>query len=107
MKPIFFGCILTIVGLAPAVHAAGADDEANAEAARLQQDGQIMSKDDLMERVHERHTGKVIETELRREGNGYVYLVRVLDGSDEKHELKFDAKTGDLLTPDAAASEDR
>jgi uncharacterized membrane protein YkoI len=91
---------MAIVGLSLGSSASGADDEANAEAARLLQTGDVMSKEELIKRVHARHAGKVVDTELRREGQGYVYLVRVLDGRDDKQELKFDAKTGDLLTPD-------
>jgi uncharacterized membrane protein YkoI len=91
--------LMTAAALALVAQAQSADDETNAKAARLQQAGEIMSKDDLIKHVHARHSGKVVDTELRREGQGYVYLVHLLDAKGNKQELKFDAKTGDLLTP--------
>ena len=76
-----------------------ADDDAatSTDAARMQKAGEIMSMEDLLKRVHAQYPGKVVETELERKGDRYVYEVEVVSDQGVKHELQLDARTGELL----------
>ena len=65
--------------------------------ASLAQQGDILPLEQILQTAREHHTGRVLETELEREGDRYVYEIELLDESGQVWELEFDAATGELL----------
>jgi uncharacterized membrane protein YkoI len=94
--------ILAGVSLTLGPASARADDETDPDTTRLQQSGEIISKDELVKRIHAQHSGKIVETELQRAGKGCVYRVQLMDSDGTKQELRVDAKTGDSIAADSA-----
>jgi uncharacterized membrane protein YkoI len=68
------------------------------DAAKLQQSGEILPKETILERAKAQKPGKVVEAELERKHGRYVYEIDVLGDDGVKTELKYDAKTGELLS---------
>lgn len=62
-----------------------------------QQAGDILTLEQILELARLQHPGRVLETELERKGERYIYEVELLDDSGEVWEMKFDASTGKLL----------
>lgn len=77
---------------------ASADSDQEHEQARaLQQQGDILSLEQILENARRLHQGRVLETELERKGDRYVYEVELVDESGQVWEMKFDAVSGELL----------
>lgn len=84
------------VVLGAAAWPAGADSD-HAEAKRLRQSGEILPLEDILERARKARPGKVLETELERERGRYLYELEILDANGQVWELKYDARSGELL----------
>ena len=72
-----------------------ADDHADAR--RLRQSGEILPLREILRGIERRRDGRILEAELTRRGDRYVYEVEVLDPGGEVWELEFDARSGRLL----------
>lgn len=72
-------------------------DHEQEEVRSLAQQGDILPLEQILQTAREHHTGRVLETELEREGDRYVYEIELLDESGQVWELEFDAATGELL----------
>ena len=72
-------------------------DEQTSEESVLQEMGEVISQDDLLKRVHAKYRGKVVESELRRDGRTHTYFIQFLDESGVRRELKFNATTGEEI----------
>lgn len=77
-------------------HAAVAD-EGPAEARKLREAGRILPLEAIAERARAARSGEILETELERSGDGYVYEVEVLDDAGTVWELKLDAQSGEVI----------
>ncbi len=75
---------------------AGADTDA-ATVRRLRESGEILPLEKILERARKERPGEVLETELERKGARHVYDVEILDAQGRVWELKFDARSGELL----------
>ncbi|HMV54994.1 MAG TPA: PepSY domain-containing protein [Rhodocyclaceae bacterium] len=75
---------------------AGADTDA-ATVRRLRESGEILPLEKILERARKERPGEVLETELERKGARHVYEVEILDAQGRVWELKFDARSGELL----------
>jgi uncharacterized membrane protein YkoI len=84
-------------GLALLVAAAASAGESHDEARRLQEAGTILPLERLLETVKAQHPGRIIETELERKKGRYVYEVKLVDEQGRVWELKYDARTAELL----------
>ena len=73
--------------------ASGDHDKARA----LKQSGEIMSLETILEKARKDQPGRVVETELERKGERYVYEIKIVDDKGGVRELKYDAKTGEPL----------
>ena len=71
-------------------------DAPNVEA--LQKSGEILPQETILERAKAHTPGKIVETELERKHGRYVYEVEVVGDDGVKTELKYDAKTGQLIS---------
>ncbi len=74
---------------------ASADDHDSAQ--RLQESGDIVPLEQILERALRIHPGRVIEVELEREGRYRIYEIEIVDRHGVVWELEFDAGNGRLL----------
>lgn len=77
---------------------AASQDETPSSTAAAQQPGELLTRDEILQRVKAQHPGTIVETELERKHGRYVYEIEVVDDNGVKTELKYDAKTGDLIS---------
>lgn len=72
--------------------------EGHDEVRRLQQEGDILSLEHILQQARQQHAGgRVLETELEHERGRYVYEVELLDEHGQVWEMKLDAQTGEML----------
>ena len=76
---------------------AGFARENHDEAKKLKEAGEILPLERVLEQAHRDQPGRVVETELEKEGRRYLYEIKVVDDRGVVHELKYDAKSGELL----------
>lgn len=81
------------LALSSAVLVAGDHDDAK----RLKEAGDIQPLEQILAKARAVKPGRVIETELERKGKRYVYEIEIVDNNGVVWELKFDAKSGELL----------
>ncbi len=72
-------------------------EEGHHRAKRLKDAGDILPLEKIIEKAREKHTGTLLETELEERKGRFIYEIELLDKDGVVWELKFDAKTGDLL----------
>ena len=72
-------------------------NEPGSDSTRTQKSGDILSLDEILQRVKAEQPGKVVETELERKSGRYVYEIDVIGADGVKREFKYDAKTGALI----------
>lgn len=63
----------------------------------LQQQGDILSLEQILERARSHRQGRVLEAELKRKRDRYIYEVELVDDGGEVWEMKLDAISGELL----------
>jgi uncharacterized membrane protein YkoI len=60
--------------------------------------GDILSLEQILQNARQLHAGRALETELEEGRDGMmVYEVEILDANGEVWEMKFDARSGELL----------
>ena len=75
-----------------------ADDIDQDEALKLKQSGAIMPLETILNKAKILHDGKILEAELKRKTDFYIYEIEIIDASGQVWEMKFDAQTAKLLT---------
>ncbi len=73
-----------------------ADSDHN-EALKLKEAGEILPLEQIIIKARQLHSGHILEIELERENNHYIYELEILDGNGTLWELKYDAKSGDFI----------
>jgi uncharacterized membrane protein YkoI len=63
----------------------------------INQRGDILSLDRILQDAREQHPGRVLESELEQKDGRYVYEVELVDDQGRVREMKFDARTGEML----------
>lgn len=71
-----------------------ADDDDHLEARALLQRGEILPLARILETVHERVPGDVIEVELERDDGVWEYEVKVLTAAGRVRKVELDARDG-------------
>ena len=94
------------VALSLAVPVAFADIDHD-EAKRLQESGEILGLERIIELSRARRTGHIVETELKNRHGRYVYEVETVDEYGVVWEMYFDASTGNIIREQAEKDEDR
>jgi len=85
---------LSAVSIGPAA----ADSRRDHERARAALEaGEIRPLAALIGQVEERFVGRIIETELEREGGRWIYELKLLPPSGAVFEIKLDAATGEIV----------
>lgn len=78
---------------------ATADELDQEEARRLQQQGQILAVERLLDTAMRHYPqSRLLEVELQREHQQYRYELELLTHDGQVRELEFDAATGQLLS---------
>lgn len=75
---------------------AAADDDHDA-ARRLEQQGEILGLEAILERMDFGSGSRLLETELEREDGRWVYELEVLDPDGRVTEHEVDAATGEVI----------
>jgi len=75
----------------------GFSEETHHRAKRLKDAGDILPLEKIIERAREKYTGTVLETELEEKKGRLIYEIELLDKNGVVREMKFDARTGELL----------
>ena len=72
-------------------------EESAETARRLTESGEILPLEKILRAAKMHKNGKVLETELEKKKNRYIYEVEILDENSQVWEIKLDAKTGKLI----------
>lgn len=89
-------CIALALLATPLVGVAGGERDQD-RARQALKSGQVMPLVTILERVARDHPGQVMEVELEREDNAWIYELRVLEPGGGLIKLKVDARTGVIL----------
>ena len=95
MKTVVRLLPLVALLLASSVHAS--DDDDQTEMRRLQASGAIVPLEQLANDAHQRHPGRLLEAELKRRDDRYIYEIEILDEAGVVRELFYDAASGRFL----------
>jgi uncharacterized membrane protein YkoI len=63
----------------------------------IKQRGDILSLDRILQDARGQYPGRVLESELEEKDGRYVYEVELVDDQGRVQEMKFDARTGEVL----------
>ena len=63
----------------------------------IKQRGDILSLDQILRQSDGQPAGRVLESELEQKDGRYVYEVELVDEQGRVREMKFDARTGEVL----------
>jgi uncharacterized membrane protein YkoI len=63
----------------------------------IRQRGDILSLDSILQKARGEHPGRVLESELEQKDGRYVYELELVDDQGRVREVKFDARTGEVL----------
>jgi uncharacterized membrane protein YkoI len=66
-------------------------------AKRLKEAGEILPLERVIETAKKAHPGQLLEAELEEKKGRFVYELELLDAEGTVWELKYDAKSGELL----------
>lgn len=72
-----------------------AHDDDHLKAKRLHEAGDIVAAEQILAKVKQSHSGRVIEVELHEVDGRYLYEIELVDGKGEVRVFYFDAKTGE------------
>lgn len=59
--------------------------------------GEVLPLESILRGVRQRYGGRLLDADLVRGGNGYVYLIKIIDDSNRVRILQVDARTGRVL----------
>ena len=89
------GAVLAALVVSAANPAAAADD--HSDAMRLRRSGEILPLQEVLKRSPRRGGERVLDVELERKQDGYVYEVESLDKKGRVRKDYYDAKTGNRM----------
>lgn len=95
MGRLIAGFLLAGALLAPGLAVAG---EGHDKAKRLKEAGEILPLESVITMATSKKPGRVIEAELKSSRGGYVYEIELVDKDGVVWELKYDAKTGEMIS---------
>lgn len=71
------------------------------DARGLREQGEIVPLEQILQAASAQRPGRVVEVDLERKDDTYVYEIEILDAGGEVWELKYDARKGTLLKEEA------
>ena len=91
--------IFAAVALSTGLVVLAADqNQTQPDAAAVQKSAEILSLEEILQRAKAQYPGRVVETELEHKRGRDVYEIDVISGDGVKRELKYDARTGALIS---------
>ncbi|GAB4348257.1 MAG: PepSY domain-containing protein [Gammaproteobacteria bacterium] len=90
--PFFLLAFILVGYLAPSF--ADRDQE---DARRLLNSGEIVPLETILNRARKTHPGQILEVELEEKRGRLIYEIEMLDDQGTVWELRFDARSADLL----------
>lgn len=90
--------IFATVALSGGLLVQAADQTPTQPSAPTPKSGQVLSIEEIQQRARAQYPGKILETELEHKLGRYVYEIDVVGDDGVKKELKYDAKSGELLS---------
>ena len=63
----------------------------------IKQRGDILALEQILRDARAPHAGRVLESELEQKDGRYIYEVELVDDQGRVWEMKFDARTGEIL----------
>lgn len=94
MKNMFYILVL-LTSLFLSFDAMADDDHVRAK--DLVESGDILPLEKLLQNVFEGRQWRLLEAELEKKQDRYIYELEILDDKGKVRELKYDAKTGQLF----------
>lgn len=92
-------CIFAAAALASGLAVLAADQkQTQPDAVGVQNAAGILPLEEILQRVKAQNPGRVVETDLEHKHGRYVYEIDVVSNDGVKKELKYDAKTGALIS---------
>lgn len=92
---VMLAVLLMVGGLAAPSSSAFADSD-HEQARRAVQAGEILPLPQILERVARRYPGQVLEVELERKGDRWVYELKVLQSDGRLIKMDIDARSGEF-----------
>lgn len=92
---VMLAVLLMVGGLAASSSSAFADSD-HEQARRAVQAGEILPLPQILERVARRYPGQVLEVELERKGDRWVYELKVLQSDGRLIKMDIDARSGEF-----------
>jgi len=93
---LFISAALAAVVVFSACPAAAGDDD-HRNAMRLRRSGEILPLQEVLKRSKRRGGERVLDVELERKRDGYIYEVESLDKKGRVRKDYYDAKTGNRV----------
>ncbi|MBS0519513.1 MAG: PepSY domain-containing protein [Proteobacteria bacterium] len=93
---VWMACLLA--GLAACGPALASDERDHDRARRAVEEGRMLPLRDIMARAQATYPGQVVEAELEDEKQTPVYEIKIVTDSGRVVKLRYDARTGELLT---------
>ena len=85
-----------MTGLVLLVTCSGAiADDDHIKAKRLLELGDIVSMEQILNKVRQSHQGRVLEIDLEEKDGRYLYEIELVDSEGEVRKFYFDAKSGE------------
>ncbi len=93
---VFMAAGMALVsGLVLAADLAQADGHDRAR--QLMDAGEIVPLGEIVGRINEQRDGRILEVELDQQDGDYIYEVELLNAKGQVRELKYDARSGELI----------
>ncbi|OYW79983.1 MAG: hypothetical protein B7Z19_03980 [Polynucleobacter sp. 32-46-5] len=87
--------LLLVLCFSLSIPAMAEDDHDKARKAL--ESGQVLSLQQILQKISKDHPAQVIEVELERKSNGWIYEIKQLGADGSLSKLEVDAKTGIVL----------
>ncbi len=95
-KNLVLAAVLAAATLMPLASLAGSDQDHDRARAALQA-GEVLPLHVVLERVARDHPGNVLEVELEREHERWIYELKILQSGGGLLKLKVDASTAEVI----------
>lgn len=93
-RTLIVALTFTLLGMGP-VHAG--DDSDHDRARKAVAAGEVLPLRVIVNRVERDHPGQIMEVELERKGDAWIYEIKLLRSGGELVRLKIDARDGKVL----------
>jgi uncharacterized membrane protein YkoI len=74
------------------------DDIEQDEAQIMRKQGVILPLQEIIQSAQRLHNGRIIEVDLERKHNRYIYEIELVDDNGQVWEMKFDASNATLIS---------